>query len=260
VGVVLGVGAQTPTGQGNPATSPPQGTPPPANGAAPAASPWDQPLRLLNQAARTYQNVRDYTGLLLKQERIRGQLQPENVMEIKMRTQPFSVYFRWLGPKQSAGQEVCYVAGQNNNMMRVHSKGVIGAISGFISLSPNDPRVMEHSRHTITEAGIGNLIGRLQTYWAMEKQLGSAEVRVAEYEYNKRRCTRVEVIRPDSNGGKFPNYRTVVYFDKENNLPIRLELYDWPRSGGPAGGDLVECYSYLNLRFNVGLTDAMFTR
>jgi hypothetical protein len=259
--VVITVGAQTPTGPGYSPNSP---SPTAGQGAIPAsgpaaASPLDQPLRLANQAAQTFRNVRDYTGIMVKQERIDGKLQPENMIEVKMRTQPFSVYFRWLGPKDSAGQEVCYVAGKNDNKMLVHSTGLKG-VMGFMKIDTNDPRVFQHSRHTITEAGIGNLIGRLQSSWEMEKQLNKTQVRVAEYEYNKRRCTRVESIRPAELGGKNACYRTVVYFDKENSLPVRVELYDWPKAGGPAGGELLESYSYFNLRFNVGLTDATFTR
>jgi hypothetical protein len=39
---------------------------------------------------------------------------------------------------------------------------------------------------------------------------------------------------------------------------VRFEAYDWPKAGGPAGGDKLECYSYIDLKFNVGLTDAAF--
>jgi hypothetical protein len=53
-------------------------------------------------------------------------------------------------------------------------------------------------------------------------------------------------------------HRCVVYFDNETKLPIRAEVYDWPTRNGNPKGDLLECYSYINLKFNVGLTDATF--
>jgi hypothetical protein len=217
----------------------------------------DRPLQLVNEARQAFAGVRDYSCVLLVQERVRGQLQPEHMIDMKVRSQPFSVYMRWLGPRQFAGQEACYVAGRNNNQMRVHSRGILGAV-GFVSLDPRDPRVMEHSRHTITEAGIGNIINRLAQAWETERQLNLTQVNIAEYQYNQRRCVRVEAVHPDPSGGRFGSYRTVIYFDKENHLPTRVELYDWPRSGGAPGGELLECYSYLNLRFNVGLGDATF--
>ncbi len=243
----------------NPPQSPPaqtgSNTPPPSS----AASPMDQPLRILAEARESYRRVRDYTCLFIKKERLRGQIQPDHLIAMTVRAQPFSIYLRWHGPKQFAGQEVCYVAGRNNGMMRVHSTGLLGRV-GFVSLDPRDPRALENSRHSITEAGIGNLLERFSRGWELERQLNRTQVRVAEYEYNKRRCLRVETIHPDNAGGQIKYYRSVLYFDKENRLPIRLENYDWPRPGGDANGDLLESYSYVDLRLNVGVSEETFNR
>jgi hypothetical protein len=256
--VVVAVGAQTPAQ--NPANAPampPAATPMTKAETVANGSPMDRPLRLINEARARFRTVRDYTCYLVAQERIGGQLQAEHLAEMKMRVQPFSVYFRWVAPRQFVGQEVCYVQGKNNNQMRVKSKGLLRVI-GFVSIDPNDPRVRQNSRHIITEAGLANLINRLAAAWAKERELNQSRVQIAEYEYNRRRCIRVETIHPSPANGQFQNYRTVVYFDKELHLPIRVELYDWPRRGGNPAGDLNESYSYLNLRFNVRLTDADF--
>jgi hypothetical protein len=238
---------------------PPQ---PPANAAAPQAAPTpthalDEPLQLLAAARQSYQNVRDYTCLFVKRERIKGQLQPESLIAMRARTQPFSVHLRWLSPKNLAGQEACFVAGRNNGMMRVRASGVLGAV-GFVNLDPRDPRAQEHSRHTILEAGIGYLIEQYTQGWQQVRPYNRTQVRIAEYDYNKRRCTRVETIQLENIGGKVPFHRCVVYFDKEHRLPIRAENYDWPRPGGTQGGDLLEEYSYADLRPNVGLGEQHF--
>ena len=48
-----------------------------------------------------------------------------------------------------------------------------------------------------------------------------------------------------------------IFVDKELNLPIRYESYDWPKEpGGPP--ELMEEYTYLNLKLNNGFTDADF--
>jgi hypothetical protein len=217
----------------------------------------DEPLRLIASARQSYQGMHDYQCLFVKRERLRGQLQPDNLIEMKVLTQPFSVYLRWMAPQSSAGQQACYVAGRNNGMMRVHSTGLAGVV-GFISIDPRDPRATETSRHAITEAGIGNLIERFGQRWEVERQLNRTQVRVAEYMYNQKRCTRVEVAHPDRGNGQYSFYRSVVYFDQEKHLPIRVENYDWPRAGGPADGDLLESYSYVDLRVNTGLGPAAF--
>jgi hypothetical protein len=252
------IGGAYPPGGG---TSPPATpvAPRPSGGAAaaaPAASPLDEPFRLLDLARQSYQNVRDYTCLLVKRERMNGQLPPDSLMTMQVRTRPFAVYLRWHEPRSLAGQEVCYVPGRNGDRMRVHPNGLLG-VTGFISLDPNDPRARQTSRHSIREAGLGNLLERFARDWGEERALNVTEVRCAEYEYNKRRCTRVELTRRANPGGRILYYRTVVYFDKENHLPIRLECYDWPH-GPNDPGQAMEVYSYVNLRLNVALGDAVF--
>src|SRR5437588_6375046 len=77
----------------------PQGAAPapdtPQQAPAPAA-PLDEPLRLIDNARRSLQGISDYTCLLVKRERLRGELQPENLISMKVRNRPFSVYMRWL--------------------------------------------------------------------------------------------------------------------------------------------------------------------
>lgn len=231
-----------------------------SNQPAPAASsPMEEPIRLISEARKSFQGVKDYTCVFVKREFLNGALQPENQVALKVRNQPFSVHLKWLSPKGQVGQEASYVAGKNNGMMRAKSPGVLGAI-GWMTVDPNDPRVKQNSRHPITEAGIGNLIERFALRWETERKLGLTQVKVSEYEFAKRRCTRVETIHPDNSGKQFTTYRTVLYFDKENNLPIRIENYDWPKTGGSPDGELLESYSYVNLKFNVGLGDDSFNQ
>ncbi len=258
-GSALSSGISLSTASADPAATAPQAPAPgPAVQATVNASPLDAPLALVAEARQTYQRVHDYTCTLVSQERVKGKLEPEYIMAMKFRQQPFSVYLRWLTPRDLAGQEVCYVEGRNNNKMRVHPTGA-ASMFGFVTIDPSDPRVLEHSNHTIREAGIGNLIERFGRDWAQERQLGRTAVTLAEYEYNQRRCVRVEAVHTEP-GPAFPTYRSVVYFEKESRLPIRVEVYDWPRQGGPAGGDLLECFSYVDVQFNVGLTDVVFNK
>ena len=217
----------------------------------------DEPLRLLADARSSFEKVADYTCTLVKKERINGALTPDNVIAMSVRNDPFSVDLRWLEPRSSVGQEACYVAGRNDGKMRVKSSGLLGAV-GFVSLDPNDPRCQKTSRHAITEAGIGNLLQRFSGRWEAERKLNITQVKIGEYEYNKRRCVRVETIHPTNPDNQFLCFRTVIYFDKENHLPIRVEAYDWPTVEGDAKGSLLEVVNYANLKLNVGLSDDVF--
>jgi hypothetical protein len=231
-------------------------------GAAPAegaGSPLDEPLRLIAQAHEAMKGVRDYSCTLIKRERIKGQLQPNNVIIMKVRNNPFSVYMGWKAPEELVNQEICYIAHRHKNTMRAKSPGIIG-VAGFITVDLDDPRAKENSNHSVAEAGIGKLIERMANDWGRDRQLGQTSSQIAEYEYNKRRCLRVETTHPARPMAPYFSYRTVIYFDKENHFPIRLELYDWPRAGGAPTGDLIEVYSYVDLRLNVGVRDEVFNQ
>ena len=193
---------------------------------------------------------------MVTRERVRGVLQKENVMQFKFRPQPFSVYMKWLSPADLASQEVGYIHGKNNNMMRVHPKKG-GKLVGWVNIAPNDPRVFEHSRHSIYEAGLGNAIELMIRNFEKEKQFNKTQVAIAEYTYNNRRCNRIELTRTERNQN-FYCYRTVVYIDQETKLPIRMENYDWPVQGGASGGDLIEMFAYIDLHFNTRVTDNDF--
>lgn len=224
-----------------------------------APRPLDQAIVWMQEAKRNHGAVKDYTCTLISREQVRGKLLEENVVQMKFRVAPFSVYMRWLAPSNSKGQEVCYVHGKNNNQMRVHSTGIFKGIAGFVSIDVNDPRVAEHSRHTIVEAGIGHMIDQTLRNWEVDRKFNRTETRIAEYDYDNRRCLRIENIRAERRQ-EYYAHRSVLYLDKESKLPIRNENYDWPRPGGPATGELLESYSYAGLRFNVGLTDRDFNK
>jgi hypothetical protein len=231
----------------------------PAGFAAPAPtpqSPLDQPLRLIAEAQQAYMTVYSYECVLISQERVNGKLQPQKVMQMTFRKNPFSVYMKWLAPKEDLGQEVCFVEGRNQNAMKVLPAGLFKGM-GWKTIQINDPMVMQHSRHTIMEAGFGNWIDRFGKSWAAERITGKTQVQTAEYEYNKRRCIRVETIHTARDRLSYC-YRTVIYFDVEKHLPVRLECYDWPRQGGPPEGELLECFSYINLNFNIPIQEALF--
>jgi hypothetical protein len=220
-------------------------------------SPMDQAVVLLTEARQAFRKVQDYQCTLIKQERVQGVLLPEQVLTMKVRNQPYGVCLHWLSPDSLKGQEVCFAAGHNRGQMRVHPAGVLGIV-GYVSVDPLDPRVFRDNRHPITEAGMGYLLDNTARYWEMERRLKQTQVRITDGVFNRRPCIRIETIHPDRNGGRFYAYRCVMYLDKATQLPVRVEAYDWPRSDGPLEGDLLECYSFLDLRGNLGLVDGVF--
>lgn len=217
----------------------------------------DRAIALLDEARRHFRNVHDYECRSLKRERVQGELLPQSAMVMRVRNEPFSVYLRCESPDAEKGLEVCYVAGRNRGMMRVHPTGFL-SIFGFQSLDPHDPRAFEKNRHCITEAGLGNILESTARYWEMERRLNKTQVRIADETLCGRACTRIETIHPDRYAGAYYGYRCVLWLDKTTHLPVGVETYDWPRPGSAEGGDLLEWYRYLDLRCNIGLGDDAF--
>ena len=223
----------------------------------PGANPLDEPLRLIGAARQAFRTVRDYSCTLVKQERLNGQLQPVNVMTMMVRNEPFSIYLRWYQPAANAGQEACYVVGRNDGKMRAHSARLAG--SGRLRVTRSQRPARSQEQQSLDHrGGSGQPDGPLRRGWRAEYKFKKTQVRIGEYEYNKRRCTRVETTRTERLPGTV--YRSVIYFDKQMQVPIRVEAYDWPRQGGNPGGDLIEVYNYVNLRFNVNIPDEVFNK
>jgi hypothetical protein len=222
----------------------------PATAAAGAASVADL-LTLLEHAERRYAAVRDYTSLMVSVERLGDVLQPEKRVLLKFQ-RPFKVYMRWLlGP--GAGREGLYVAGANDGKFVVaEAEGLAQFVTA--ALVPDDPRVLEKSRHPVTDVGIGRLleiVGENARRGARERVLRVVDRGAGEVD--GRRVRQVEGILPRDPAAGYYGYRVILAFDQEYGLPTRVVVYD-------TGDRLVEDYTYLQLRLNPGLTDRDFDR
>ena len=202
-----------------------------------------------------YRGIRDYTCLFNKQERIHGKLSPLHIMMMKVRTTPNSVYFKFHQP--AAGREAIYIDGRNDGKVLAHDVGLGRLIAGTLCLDPKGGRAMEDCRHPISEAGIGPLLETLETRWSTELDPSESVVNFRyDQKVGSRLCTMIETTHPLQQP-EFLFYRVRLFIDDELNLPIHFEAYDWPRST-QAQPELVEKYSYSDLKLNVGLSDLDF--
>jgi hypothetical protein len=209
-------------------------------------------LQMAYDALDRLRGIDDYTCLLVKRERIDGQLSEYHYLEVKVRHEPFSVYVQFLAPDRLRGQQAVYIAGQNRDRILARTPVV-----GVVSLDPTSPRAMQGHRYPITEIGLLNLVRRLIQVGEEELQYGEIDVSFLDHaRVNDRPCTIMRFEHPVPRR-EFRYHLAQVYVDEQYKLPIRYEAYTWP----PApGGDpvLLEEYTYLKLRFNVGLTDRDF--
>jgi hypothetical protein len=234
---------------------------PPVDPAAtsPQPSPADSLRRLHRQAAGRYATIDCYTVQLTRREVVNGKGKPEEVVFFQFRKQPWSVYMKWVG-KEGQGREVVYVKGQYKN--EIHTKVAAGdslvlRAGQVISLAPTNPLVRKESRHSITDAGVGNLVeqyGRLLD--AQEKgdrRLGSltylGSVNRPEF---AAAVEGVEQVIPPGSEPQLPRGgRRLWFFDSKELLPLLATTTD-------ERGQEVEYYCYANFRPCGPLSDDAF--
>ncbi len=223
----------------------------------PSEHPLMPALRWARQGLPAIEKIQDYTATLIKCERIGNTLGEEQYVALKVRHKPFSVYLNFLKPVAIRGQECLYIEGANGGKMWAHGTGIKQKMFGTVSLDPDGNMAMQGQRYPITQIGILNLTRRLIEVASEDVKYGECEVKYFKgATINGRVCTCTQVMHPVPRKNFLFNVAR-IFVDDALNVPVRYEAYDWPKVAG-GQPELIEAYTYLNLRLNVGLTDADF--
>lgn len=210
-------------------------------------------LAMARESRKLMEAVKDYTGTFHKQELV-GRTMINNQIEIKVREAPFSVYLKFIKPEE--GREVVYVQGQNDGRMLAHGIGVEKVV-GTLKMEPTSKRAMEESRYPITMIGIRRMLDTLIEQWEGELKLTGATVKVfpnAKVGSVDCRVFESSYAQPSS---ELKFHMTRLYVQREDGMPVRVEQFAFPVKAGSAAG-IVEQYTYLDVKKNVGLTDIDF--
>jgi len=222
-------------------------------------------LAMMDQARQRLEQVDDYTATFFKQERLDGgDLLDPQVMQLKLRHEPFSVYMKWT--EGDVGREVLYVDGQYENRMLVKKGGRMGRLLPSLKLDPHGSLAMGEARHPITEVGLLTLTKKILDY--RRRDLGIAEGVTCRMTDNERidnrecYCFAVEYASPQID----PLYRkTITWIDKELGVPICLKNYTWPDEKETAASNpeideetLIEFYTYTDIKLDQRLAASAF--
>lgn len=210
----------------------------------------------LGQAKATLEAVsklKDYTATFFKDELV-GKSHVVQQMTLKLRETPFSVYLRF--QKDLDGREVIYVDGKNEGKLLVHGSG-IESIVGTLKLAPDHKKIMEENRYPFNMIGLKSLMKTLVGQW--EREISDSDLDVKLFSNAKiasQECKVYQSTRAKKTAeGQF--HVTRLYVDKVTSLPVRVEQLDFPAKAGDQPG-VIEQYTYLDLKTNVGLTDMDF--
>ncbi|WP_218932411.1 DUF1571 domain-containing protein [Adhaeretor mobilis] len=230
----------------------------------PGEHPLNPSLRFAQQSLIDLdKNIKDYSAILYKQERIGGELLDQEVAFIKVRHQPFGVYMFFLS-KQNKGREVVYSDMPDGSIGKLNARDCgFKKRLGVFSLDPNGRLAMGGQKYPITKLGVRELTKELITVASNDVKYGECDVRTAQTAIgprnNKRPVTLIEVTHPVPRPNTFRFHKAQVYIDNELRVPIRYVAKLWPtEEGGEA--PLEEAYTYVNLKINNGFTDIDFSK
>lgn len=139
------------------------------------------PLAFLELCLERYRHeVRGYTCLFLKQERIRGKLQNQDRLDIRFREDPFAVYMKWLTkPRLDGARAVLYVKGENRDKEGKEFLLALPVI-GFLGLQEvpiHGPKATSHDRYTIDQFGMGAGMERTLDSMRKARERGALHLR-----------------------------------------------------------------------------------
>jgi hypothetical protein len=218
-------------------------------------------------------HVEDYTCIFVKREEVKGKVIGPQYIYTKVRNRkmngdrivvPFAVYMKFIKPNELKGREALYIEDENNGKILAKDGGLKGKMLPPVYLLPNSRFVMADNRYPITEFGIETLTKRLLERGHADRNIADCIVSYTDgATVCGRPCRYLEVRRPKPKVGKDAQYGmnvplARVFIDSELNVPMRYVAYDWPKQGKQP--QVLEEYTYQNLKLNVGLTDADFNR
>jgi hypothetical protein len=218
--------------------------------------PTDDVIAFLEKCLERYdqQQIKGYSVILHKHERIGGKLQPPEVIECFYREKPYSVFMHWLRGQRKAESSL-YVEGENGGKMLAKPAGVAGLLVPVVERDVDGADARQSGRYTMKEFGLKSAIQKTCRDWKAAKEKGALRVEYLGvhkvHEAGDRLCytLRRTCAVPEEDGVR----EVTIYIDKEN----------WLQVGSILKGDdgkLIGEYMFRDLRINPQFKSNQFKR
>ncbi len=205
---------------------------------------------ILFGAVENYKGVQDYRCIFLKRQMMGDELQGRQRILLKYR-EPMSVYMKWLAEPHK-GQEILYVPDRYGEKGYARAGGWFGKVTPLIRVDVDGYWVMRDNIRPLNDIGIGRFLDIfMENFHRADKADDGALIDRGESVVEGRRVKVIEAVLPPDESEGYYCYRSVLHFDKEHGLPVKMEIYDWHNR-------LREEYIYKDLELNVGLEDKDF--
>ncbi|MDO4571213.1 MAG: DUF1571 domain-containing protein [Planctomycetia bacterium] len=216
-------------------------------------------LRLFNKKAqRRLQElpgeIRDYTCILYKWDETNVASGETDVLLMRIREEPFSVYARFLHPHRVEGREWILWENHYDGKMVVNSGPKMFNRTLMIEL--DSPAIRNSATRSIRDLGFESLLEELVRISNDESSFSEAIVRYYnDAKVGERSCYALEVSFERATP-TIDFHKIEIFIDKQYEIPTRLVIYDWSKFG--EAPKVRESYTYIITGINNGATDFDF--
>lgn len=219
------------------------------------------PMALADMGLERYtREVKDYSCVFHKQERIDGKLGAEQQIKVLYREAPHSVFMTWLKNEDQC-RRALYVRDRHVNS-KGEQEAMVEPAGALVRLIVSETLVPIHgarsrkaSRRTIDEFGFKSTLDLLMRYNNLAKGRGVLEISYVGEGKVDERPTFVLVRNLPYTGPdcEFPDARMIIHFDQEWLLPVAVYSY-----ADKQEKVLLGSYIMTEVKLNQGLGDAAF--
>lgn len=212
---------------------------------------------LLSDAQRSLSRVDTMQAVFHKRERIDGELQELNIMDMKARRQPAAVYMLFRQPDE--GREIIWRADADDAKMLVHPGGWRRKLVPLLRIDPTGEQAMQYSRRPIGDASIWSFTEQLLLM--VEKDLAADQsVRVTLSPNEKLGDRPCYCFRFAHDEPSTPFAHASLFIDRASSIPLAIERFNWPAQGSEQTEPVLEeSYVYNELTLGAPLTDLDFS-
>jgi len=198
---------------------------------------------------RRYEEIKDYTCIYYKQERLGTKLQGEEKILLKYREKPKGIYMKWLdGPWKD--REMVYNELMHKDKVRARESGFLGVVPVWVHYK--SALATRGTNHNALEAGLKFTLDlNLRDY---KKGTANNELKRVDHglqELDGKKVYVMENILPKDKNKGYYCYRVIHYMDYADGVEIKTDIYNWD-------DQLQESFFYSQIKINVGLTDKDF--
>lgn len=220
---------------------------------------------MLQDGARFMENIKDYTVVFHKEERINGDLQSPQTIDMKVQQSPkFAVYMRW--QTGDRGRQILFSEEYEDGCMMVKFGG-LKRILPALRVDPCCANAKAESRYPITEAGVLGMIRNLLVHREKDLKRGHGVrcVRLPNQEFDQRKCYAF-LMTYDSPEFCEVYRKTILMMDAEYHIPLLVRNFTWAEDSEHLSEEeldkatLIENYSFTNLQLSSNLVARDFSR